>query len=249
MKGLFIGINYIGTENELSGCVNDVKTIIELYKKTYRLTDVRLLTDYDELNLPTRRNILENVKWLVTNNMKGDQLFFHYSGHGSSVLDKNKDEKDGFDECIIPLDYSSSGVIVDDELKELMVKQVGDAHLFSVIDACHSGTMLDLPYSYLCNEKVIVANENTETYNVVLLSGCKDNQTSADTIEKINGQYINCGALTWALCNVIGDNGGISFINLIKEIRNILATSKYTQIPQLSFGTKPNLCDPVVKIV
>lgn len=51
------------------------------------------------------------------------------------------------DETILPTDYHSAGMIVDDELNALMVQplQYG-VMLHALIDACHSGTAMDLPY-------------------------------------------------------------------------------------------------------
>jgi len=51
------------------------------------------------------------------------------------------------DETILPTDYKSAGMIVDDELNALMVQplQYG-VMLHALIDACHSGTAMDLPY-------------------------------------------------------------------------------------------------------
>jgi hypothetical protein len=38
------------------------------------------------------------------NNMKGDQLFFHYSGHGGTSKDRTGEEVDGMNETLIPVD-------------------------------------------------------------------------------------------------------------------------------------------------
>ncbi|KAF9362968.1 Ca(2+)-dependent cysteine protease, partial [Mortierella sp. NVP85] len=59
------------------------------------------------------------------------------------------DEADGFDEIIYPCDYLRSGIISDDEMYDLMVKDLpAGVQLTALVDACHSGTMLDLPYVY-----------------------------------------------------------------------------------------------------
>ena len=47
-------------------------------------------------------------------------LFFHYSGHGSYIKDENGDEVDGKDECLCPIDYAYSGMIIDDEIKGIL---------------------------------------------------------------------------------------------------------------------------------
>jgi hypothetical protein len=73
-----------------------------------------------------------------------------FKGHGAQVVDKDADEEDGFDEILIPADYRDNGPIFDDELYHLFITQVQPGvHVVAVIDSCHSGSALDLPY--ICN--------------------------------------------------------------------------------------------------
>lgn len=74
---------------------------------------------------------------------------FHYSGHGSQVEDLDGDEVDGNDECIMPVDYKTKGVILDDEINDTIVRPLPrGATLHATFDSCHSGTILDLPYVF-----------------------------------------------------------------------------------------------------
>jgi hypothetical protein len=51
------------------------------------------------------------------------------------------------DETILPTDHDTAGEIVDDELNELLVAPLQPGvMLHCLIDACHSGTAMDLPY-------------------------------------------------------------------------------------------------------
>jgi hypothetical protein len=51
------------------------------------------------------------------------------------------------DETILPTDFNSAGVIVDDDLNAMMVRPLAPGvTLHALIDACHSGTAMDLPY-------------------------------------------------------------------------------------------------------
>jgi hypothetical protein len=72
-----------------------------------------------------------------------------------------------------------------------------------------------------------------------MISGCSDSQTSADAqfIDNSNN-IINSGAMTFSFLQVLQNNkeNNISYYNLIKNMRQILAENEFTQIPQLSSG-------------
>ena len=84
----------------------------------------------------------------------GDIIYLHFSCHGQPVEDQNGDEKDGWDEAIVPYDawkspivgvYDGSNHILDDELNAAIGKirdKIGiKGFIYVVIDACHSGGM------------------------------------------------------------------------------------------------------------
>jgi hypothetical protein len=78
-----------------------------------------------------------------------NRYFFHYSGHGGQVEDQDGDEDDGFDETIYPVDHERAGVIIDDTMHEIMVHSLpAGCRLTAIMDCCHSGSALDLPYIY-----------------------------------------------------------------------------------------------------
>lgn len=97
------------------------------------------------------------MRWLVEDCRPGDSLVFHYSGHGSQEEDIDGDEIDGYDETICPLDYKTNGMIIDDEINYTIVRPLPrGVKLHAIIDACHSGTVLDLPYLCRMNRFVLL---------------------------------------------------------------------------------------------
>ena len=65
------------------------------------------------------------------------------------MRDTSGDEKDGYDETLIPLDYQTSGQIRDDDLlRHVVVAMKAGVFVTSIMDCCHSGTVLDLPYNF-----------------------------------------------------------------------------------------------------
>ena len=119
--------------------------------------------------------------------MPGDELFIHYSGHGTWTYDNNGDEKDGRDELICPVDNT---LIRDDELYTNLVKLCPPgSKVRCVFDCCHGGTMLDLPCRWRYGQSVYTEHNDRflRHADVLMISGCRDNQTSADAY--INGIY------------------------------------------------------------
>lgn len=96
---------------------------------------------------PTRYNMHMAMVWLVQGCNAGDSLVFHYSGHGSQQRDYSGEELDGMNETLCPLDFETAGMITDDEINDTIVKPLPHGvRLHAIIDACHSGTVLDLPW-------------------------------------------------------------------------------------------------------
>lgn len=59
---------------------------------------------------------------------------------------------DGYDETLVPLDYQQAGQIRDDDLFTTLVGAMPrGVQLTCVMDCCHSGTVLDLPFSFIAD--------------------------------------------------------------------------------------------------
>src|SRR5208337_4890722 len=82
------------------------------------------------------------LKSLLGGAQAGDNLVFHYSGHGSQVRDAEGDElDDGKDEVICPADFNwTDGFIKDDDLAALIGGLKKGVRLEVILDSCHSGT-------------------------------------------------------------------------------------------------------------
>ena len=246
-KALLIGINYVGTNAELRGCINDIINMKNNLIANYGFdeSNIILLTETSSSKKPTKNNIIKYINKLVENNNANSHLVFHYSGHGTSVADKNNDEKDGKDEAICPLDYSTSGMITDDTLRDLLVSPlVSGAKLMCIFDSCHSGTVLDLKFTYKVNanaqdnlSKYYIANDPAYTIPkgiVTVFSGCLDTQTSADSFEEGSAQ----GALTYCFLKTLAllrkNNKQYTIKKVIKNLTLLMKEKKYSQIPQIS---------------
>lgn len=236
-RALLVGINYTGTEYELNGCINDVNTIKDRISQQ-GFQSINTLTDLTS-EKPTRENILKEFTALLSSAQEGDLLFFSYSGHGSYTLDKNRDENTLYDQLIVPSDFKE---IIDDELKAIIQTNLKKGvTLFAMFDSCFSGSVLDLKYQYMDSlnyDKYTENDKQLETNgNVFMISGCNDYQTSIDAV--INNKAT--GAMTWSFNEALKQNDKCSWRELVKNMRTLLKTSQYDQIPQFSSGTFENI--------
>lgn len=233
---LVIGTNYPGSSCQLNGCVNDANNMVLFLTSRcgYLMQDIHLLTDD---GMPaTLQNILNSFNWLINKaTAEGcTELWLSYSGHGSYVNDVNGDEADGRDEALCPCDCDTAGFIIDDDIYDkLVAKLPAGVNLFAIFDCCHSGSMLDLPITFT-KEGRKIENDHMVKANIISISGCRDDQTSADAY--IKGKY--AGALTWSFLEAVKENNySMSTITLIDTIRNLLK-GKYDQVPMLALSNE-----------
>jgi uncharacterized caspase-like protein len=218
----------------LYGCINDTKNIEDLLKNKYNFTNVTLLND-ETAEKPTKQNILKGLQTLLANTESGDTAFFMFSGHGTCTTDLNKDETDGQDELIIPIDaFSLNTCILDDELNKLIRNTLKPgAKLVALFDSCFSGTVLDLRYTYGYPDNT---NQLETAGDVYMISGCTDQQLSADTVAPVNGKTMASGAMTYAFLSIIKETALMG--DLVTKMQAFLKDNGYSQRPLLSSGKK-----------
>lgn len=215
MKGVCIslGLNsvdpkhYNNWKGKLYGCEYDAKDIVEITKKNGFETTL-LLT----LNA-TRSNLISELNSYSESLKANDLLVLYYSGHGGQIPDREGEEKDGKDETWCLYD----GQFVDDELYYQLTKFKAGVRILVISDSCHSGTMTkdsyyeDLPlYKRMPRDlEEEVYQTNCDMYDeilhpikqskaivyadVLLISGCQDNQLSSDGSRngKFTGELLN----------------------------------------------------------
>jgi metacaspase-1 len=228
---LLVGINYRGTSNALKGCINDVHTMKNhlINTRGYKDENIVVLTE-DETKTPTGANIMHELSTLIlrAHTNKAKEVWFHYSGHGSYIKDLDGDEDDRRDETIVPVDYAKNGMITDDTMHDYLEHLPVGCEMYCIFDCCHSGTILDLKYQYRRGSVNGIENKNSKIKgDIIMISGCMDTQTSADT--RMKGKW--CGAMTSAYISCIKDD--ITCEDLLNSMRDFLKEHGYTQYPQM----------------
>nr|XP_048332277.1 metacaspase-1-like isoform X1 [Ziziphus jujuba var. spinosa] len=239
-KAVICGISYRYSRHELKGCINDAKCMRYLLINKFQFPESSILMltailtaeeETDPYRIPTKANIRMALYWLVQGCQAGDSLLFHYSGHGSRQRNYNGDEVDGYDETLCPLDFETQGMIVDDEINATIVRPIpAGVRLHAIIDACHSGTVLDLPFLCRMSRSGQYVWEDHRPRSgiwkgagggeVISFSGCDDDQTSADTAAL--SRITSTGAMTFCFIQAIEKGHGGTYGSILNSMRTTI---------------------------
>lgn len=233
-RALLVGVNYTNTRCELRGCYEDVRRMRSLLVDQFGFADGDIVAMLDSPGAlqPTRAGILAEASRLAGSSQLGDVLVFHFSGHGAQVTDPHGMEEDGLNEVVLPCDWFRAGMITDDELSRALVDPLpSGVRLVAIMDCCHAGTGLDLPFVYEGWGWREDTNPCFSRGDVVLFSGCEDHDVSAETSALFSARP--CGAMTTAFCDSVL-RGRHSHASLLEAIGGHLRQSGYSQRPVLS---------------
>lgn len=175
MTRLYIGINYIGTQNQLLGCMNDARRWSKIFGPGLLLLEQNA----------TKKNIIEAIKTLFQT--PAEEYVITLSGHGTDIKDRGREN----DTAFVPYDLD---LIPDDMFNELLAET--DKHILFITDCCHSGTMSrdgGLPRHWPGLKTTEQPRVTHPLPHVLHLSGCKDEEVSWD--QTFNG--VNYGNLTY----------------------------------------------------
>ncbi|MEB3281294.1 MAG: caspase family protein [Lyngbya sp.] len=150
---LLVGINQY-QKDPLNGCVNDVimQQMLLIHRFGFNPKDILILTDKQA----TRKGILDAFEeHLIKQAKPGDVVVFHYSGHGSRVLDPNPIplkspiiDGTGLNGTFVPVDsslpagYPNVGGEVDDIMGHtlfLLMSAIQTEYFTAILDSCFSG--------------------------------------------------------------------------------------------------------------
>jgi hypothetical protein len=250
-KALLIGINYISIPDvTLYGCIDDIvnvrNVLIDAYD--YQAENIVLLRDdiQDSRFLPTYNNIITQLKLLAQQSSSLDEIWVHYSGHGSQINNTNI-SMDGnpnqLDSILVPLDYQDMKFILEDDLIAI-IKNI-KCRTIMAFDCCHSGgSICELPYSIEYVSSVNYRNKKNNNVvltnpNIFVFSGCRENQTCADSYSAVLGEAV--GAFTNAFIECLRKNRhNMSLLLLYRDICVTLANTGFTQVPVLSLSSVPS---------
>ena len=246
-RALLIGINYNKDQfkdDDLNGCVNDLNNLKKFLKEKVGFADDNIITLVNEeaTKEAIEMEILNLSYYSFTN--PGSDIWLSYSGHGSQ-LSLYHTEKTC--EIICPSDYLYNGIIKDTWLQTNFVKSLHkNTNAFVLMDCCNSGSNLNLPFRYDIIDRVSLNDDSyteldtDKLCNIIKISGCEDDETSADYYDRIDNQFQ--GALTNNFLDVFEKNTDMNILNSYLNVVLSLKNNQFTQRPVLSF-TNSKLID------
>jgi hypothetical protein len=167
---IVIGINnYAGSSSDLQYCVNDAQEFKDalLSIEGWSTIQITYLVDGDA----SHDRIMSEIATVVGAAQENDEVVFFYSGHGSvSTYDVDGDGERK-DECIIPVELTSSSWIWDGDLAEAFAECKSKRMMF-YFDSCYAGGMIDLAGP-----------------NRLICMACGENQLSLESSAWQNGQF------------------------------------------------------------
>lgn len=255
-RALLVGINRY-PDAPLAGCVNDVVDMAEFLVKScaFKQDAVRLLTD----QRATTDAIKGRLAWLVRDARPGDRLFFQFSGHGVQMPARNDlGEVDKLDEAVCPVtfDWTDQHALRDDFFSLAFKKLPAGVQFIWVSDSCHSGNLtrgmarpslartrslgprtMPIPADIAWRAQTAQAKglktkrfvHVDDQFPGVLISGCRQDETSADA--QFRGRPN--GALTYLLLRALQADRTRAIVGAVEQARRDLARLGYKQHPQV----------------
>ena len=252
-KALCVGINdYPGTQNDLSGCVNDCEEWGRLLVEKFGFGSVTKLIN-SQATIAAVKEALTN---LISSSQAGDVLAITYSGHGSTVIDYNGDEPTGRDQTL----YLYDGNLIDDEIRSILSKLPDGVNITIICDSCHSGTVTramltsrlkicgapkprymppkdakeaSLAASLPVRKRVFYTENDMKE---VLLSGCDSPEYSYDaSFDK------PMGAFSYYATRILWKEQNLTYEQFHNKLRKSLPNRQYPQTPQCEGANKTKL--------
>lgn len=243
VKALFVGVNYTAIPSiALTSCQQDIEVSKQKIQALYPdCINIRIVSEASELK-PTRKIILEAIRWLVEDIKPGQHIFFHYSGHGGQLIDKAGGVKSIFENCIYPCKGKKLQIILDEEIrKELVEKIPKGSKCFIVMDSYSGNASIALEHSWQTAEDhtlyyVQDIEMPTLEGKVIVLSSYQTEDIPADPAS-IYGQ--TGGVLSSILPQILDKNDDqLEMKEYMWNILNTLKARGCAKIPQIS-ATRP----------
>jgi hypothetical protein len=131
----------------------------------------------------------------------------------------------------VPVDVQRAGQITDNQLHAHLIEPLPNGcRLTAVMDCCHSGTGLDLPFTLRGDRWQEDDNPHYVLGDVVFFSGCEDGDYSADARPRYGQPG---GAMTTAFVQVVREGRYQSYPHFMRQLDVAMRRGGFAQRPQM----------------
>lgn len=260
---LLVGIDHFLAVNDLDGCGHDVGAMYGFLRNGYAVPEANIRMLRDEA--ATRQGIIDAFfEHLVDNDAirPGDQILFHFSGHGANMLDPLDASPTGLIESLVAHDSGIEGVFnIPDTtvaaMLELLAAKRG-TNITVVLDCCHSGSgtraggkkaprtrltepdtrvppkQLDAEIVQAAKAMGVGKRWREEGLPYTLLAACRDRELAQEYIDYFEDGEPAYGAFTWHLTDALWKlQPGTSYAMLHEAVAAQVNAYNPYQMPQL----------------
>lgn len=245
--GLVVGIDdYQIPGNNLHGCVADAYDFNDVSTSRFSFQNNKLLCNTDA----TKNNILSALGDMIAKAQKGDELFYYHSSHGTQV---NLPRSGVLDDVLVTNDFDwddFNHIMTGAEIGAVLAQLKQGVNMTVIVDACHSGTAtrefnphirtkrcLAIPAHIAEQRKgMFFTRQRSLNRDIIknqpylLLSGCKDDQTSE---ELQLGEQVR-GIFTYTLTKYLRKDTVSNWTGVYNEVCAEMQQGGYDQMPQMN---------------
>lgn len=241
---ILAGSNYIGSRNELNGCLNDLDDIRSIIEPT----GISIVADLrgDKMSTDSWKNALMEVSQRA---ISGDVVYHMHSNHGTRLKIGNE-----MCEAYCPNDFDGTieRMITDKWMASLMDGLADGVKWVEHADCCHAGDSIrslyvkeerpryiNLPWLSSSDTLTLSPMVVCQNTNGILLAACRSDQVSNDA--KIGGRY--CGAFTNAFIRSLKQIPYGTYQQLMINATQILGLGGFDQKPEFDgrLGTESGI--------
>ncbi len=227
---------------------NDVlalgKTIIE--NLDFPIDRVTVLLDQQA----TKNNIRNELSRLAEYSHPKDIVLIYFSGHGTYGEDKGKekDEKDGTDEYLVPYDaeYGKIYTCIVDDIFGYLIKNINSNNIIVFLDSCYSGgagkgvkaiKAKNLPYRAVSKDSVV---SDISREGVTIITSAKSDQVA------IESDKLSHGVFTYYLVDAL--KGSSDYNNDGKLSHREIYSFTYDKVKNWTYANKFPIQEPAIAI-
>jgi hypothetical protein len=230
-----VSVIFVALSANGASSYRDAHSVVKLCSARWQVVGCDILTDRPELipttDLPKRVRVHrvasnQSLTTTLSNTLRGapgdSKILFCISSHGYIATTSHAPhEVSGYSEYV----RVGSESFFDFELTKLLAECTPrTCTLFALLDTCHSGTLIDMPF--LSTDGVSMRQANCERgmpMPGVCISACSDTELNGEDISDYGGWG---GKLMCAFLDSLATNSTVAWLGLYQHVRTVFTAQR-----------------------